>query len=74
MLGAWPIFVCPSLDEMGKKGALLTCSKVGKTWCFGFLRRFFGKIVASGRKGKEVLAVYHRITWNIELRRFCAKL
>ena len=64
MLGAWPIIVCLFLDEMGKKGSLLTCSKVGKTWCFRFLRRFFGKKVASGRKGKEVS--WHSI---IELHR-----
>jgi hypothetical protein len=47
--------------KWAKKGALLTCSKDGKTWCCGFLRRFYGKKVASGRKGKEVLALYHRI-------------
>jgi len=46
---------------MDKKGGFTHMLKRLQNEVFRFLRWFFGKKVASGRKGKEVLAVYHRI-------------
>ena len=61
MLEAWPIIVCLFLDEMDKKGVFAHMLKRRQNVVLWPFKEVIRQKVASGRKGKEVLALYHRI-------------